>query len=310
MPHEIAAAIKDEMGLPERGAACAITSRAREEWCLDHWGVKWNASDFSALSSGAHHEEFCFATPWSCPEPIFEALAERFPGIAGVIFGLYEGYDFGLVGSISNGCFSASDTLAYPKLVAVTDSYLVGRLPQNTSAPLLPGELALPITSREDADQLIRNAWSRLRSNLPTDCVRYTEFMTDLHGYIEWKMRRAPDQLLESFVPDAGNRPTLFDGMFRTTVDLNLMTVLYKHLCFWHVNFSDQSAEDGWHSDIAQFVAAQPENQLREWAFDATFRGVRPESTDDPGALRQCLTQYAIQLRRQVIEHIQGAAHI
>ena len=46
------------------------------DWCCDKWGTKWNACD-------EHWEgnDLQFSTAWSMPEPVFEKLAELFPGV-------------------------------------------------------------------------------------------------------------------------------------------------------------------------------------------------------------------------------------
>jgi hypothetical protein len=138
MPDEIAATLDDRTDLVTQTAIQATGYRDWYDWSLDHWGVKWNASAFRALSSGAGHEEFYFETAWSCPEPIFHALAQRFPTLAGTIFALDEFWNFGFVGSISAGCFSGSETNACHKLGALTDSSMLDRLRRDPSTlPLL-----------------------------------------------------------------------------------------------------------------------------------------------------------------------------
>jgi hypothetical protein len=47
-------------------------------WAHDNWGTKWNACDAQFSPNDPEHV-LCFETAWSAPEPIFEALAERFP---------------------------------------------------------------------------------------------------------------------------------------------------------------------------------------------------------------------------------------
>ena len=45
------------------------------EWHCNNWGCKWNCSDASLEEIADNHIEYWFTTPWSCPEPIFQALA-------------------------------------------------------------------------------------------------------------------------------------------------------------------------------------------------------------------------------------------
>lgn len=44
------------------------------EWCIEHWGTKWNAYDI-----GFDYEEVLFCTAWSTPNPIWAELSKRFP---------------------------------------------------------------------------------------------------------------------------------------------------------------------------------------------------------------------------------------
>lgn len=307
MPSEIEETLWDETDVTKQAAAQATGYDDWYEWSLDHWGVRQNASDFRPLLSCAGYEEFYFHTPWSYPEPIFEALAQHFPRLAGVIFGLDMSCHSGFVGSINAGRFSGLDTDASPKLVALTSTFIGARPQRSAQAPQLFDDPPLPVTCGEDAVRLVNTAWCRLRSTLPAEQAGYTDFMTDLLGYRRWKLSGASEELLDQFVPDVRNRSFLTsDGRFRTATDQSLMSSLYDNLCVWNVDFDNQSAEDDWRRSVAYIVAHQTEDELREWIFDATFRGVRPDRTDDLGALRQCLTQYAILLRRQVFEHIQG----
>lgn len=46
------------------------------DWCLYHWGCKWNAKDFEINESGTRCR---FETPWSHPMPLVEALSRTYP---------------------------------------------------------------------------------------------------------------------------------------------------------------------------------------------------------------------------------------
>ena len=46
-------------------------------WACDNWGTKWNACDARYSTEDPEHE-IRFETAWSPPEPVFEALAQRF----------------------------------------------------------------------------------------------------------------------------------------------------------------------------------------------------------------------------------------
>ncbi len=44
------------------------------EWCIEHWGTKWNAGDI-----GFDYDSILFETAWATPLPIWEAISKRFP---------------------------------------------------------------------------------------------------------------------------------------------------------------------------------------------------------------------------------------
>lgn len=50
------------------------------DWCLQHWGVKWNASQ-STISADENQLTIQFTTPWTDPQPILEALSLQFPDL-------------------------------------------------------------------------------------------------------------------------------------------------------------------------------------------------------------------------------------
>lgn len=50
------------------------------DWCIQHWGTKWNVGDTVQLRRFARSVLFTFDTAWSPPTPIVFALSERFPG--------------------------------------------------------------------------------------------------------------------------------------------------------------------------------------------------------------------------------------
>jgi hypothetical protein len=51
------------------------------DWCCDHWGTKWNACEASIEAEYDGYVELRFDTAWSAPEPVLEALREKFPNL-------------------------------------------------------------------------------------------------------------------------------------------------------------------------------------------------------------------------------------
>ena len=56
-------------------------------WHCKFWGTKWDACDSSADSEDL---SIYFATAWSAPYPIFEALAFKYPKIPFEVTSYYE----------------------------------------------------------------------------------------------------------------------------------------------------------------------------------------------------------------------------
>lgn len=62
------------------------------EWCISHWGTKWNACAIAApegiqeIDGGKHHEWVVdFDTAWSPPVPVIAKLIEDFPKLSFVL---------------------------------------------------------------------------------------------------------------------------------------------------------------------------------------------------------------------------------
>ena len=46
-------------------------------WCINHWGTKWNASD----SMWVEDNILFFQTAWAAPHPVIAAMAAKFPDL-------------------------------------------------------------------------------------------------------------------------------------------------------------------------------------------------------------------------------------
>lgn len=47
------------------------------DWCVEHWGTKWNACD----ASWRNYDCVEFDTAWSMPEPVYRCMAKLFPDV-------------------------------------------------------------------------------------------------------------------------------------------------------------------------------------------------------------------------------------
>jgi hypothetical protein len=52
------------------------------EWCIEHWGTKWNATDVVIEDDGSSDDVvFHFSTAWSPPEPVIQELSRQHPDL-------------------------------------------------------------------------------------------------------------------------------------------------------------------------------------------------------------------------------------
>jgi hypothetical protein len=72
-----------------------------DSWSCANWGTKWNAYSFHLHEEAAGRLVYTHDTAWSFPEPIYEALAERFPSLRIYVACFDEGWNFA-----GRGCFN------------------------------------------------------------------------------------------------------------------------------------------------------------------------------------------------------------
>ena len=70
----------------EQAELAAIGYDSWYEWCLEHWGCKWNAKDARLTEDETGYCVWEFDTPWAPPIPVIEALKSRFPDLHIVAF--------------------------------------------------------------------------------------------------------------------------------------------------------------------------------------------------------------------------------
>ncbi|TGT76739.1 MULTISPECIES: hypothetical protein [unclassified Mesorhizobium] len=66
------------------------------DWSIANWGTKWNSYDFEQVSEEPF--QFTFDTAWDFPEPVFEALARRYPTLHFECVSFNEGWNFAATG--------------------------------------------------------------------------------------------------------------------------------------------------------------------------------------------------------------------
>jgi len=63
-------------------------------WCVEHWGVKWNASEIQIEEDREDRVTIHFNTPWAPPIPIFKKLGSLFPRIQFTLYYYERGQMF------------------------------------------------------------------------------------------------------------------------------------------------------------------------------------------------------------------------
>jgi hypothetical protein len=51
------------------------------EWRNRNWGTKWNTYDHEEVRETSRSISYVFQTAWGEPQPVFEALKAKFPGL-------------------------------------------------------------------------------------------------------------------------------------------------------------------------------------------------------------------------------------
>ncbi|MER9937434.1 hypothetical protein [Mesorhizobium sp. M0088] len=85
------------------------------DWSIANWGTKWNSYDFELVSEDPF--QFLFQTAWSFPEPVFVALAKRYPTLQFECLSFDEGWNFA-----ATGFFNPTDGKPDWKICDATDA--------------------------------------------------------------------------------------------------------------------------------------------------------------------------------------------
>ncbi|MFD2232867.1 hypothetical protein [Phaeospirillum tilakii] len=80
------------------------------DWCLEHWGTKWNCYAFKEVSATPDRYEFRFDTAWGFPTPIFRRLAADFPELTFECACFDALANFGALGRFGNGVCTFAET--------------------------------------------------------------------------------------------------------------------------------------------------------------------------------------------------------
>ncbi len=51
----------------------------KQDWCVEHWGCKWNRSDFQIQKQGLRGLRCSFTTPWTPPYGFLHHILKHFP---------------------------------------------------------------------------------------------------------------------------------------------------------------------------------------------------------------------------------------
>ena len=77
--------------------------QAGRDWRVEHWGTKWNASDFRVTVDAPGCYEFHFETAYGPPVPVWEKMAKMFPALEFSLSGFEPLMEFAFEGTIQGG---------------------------------------------------------------------------------------------------------------------------------------------------------------------------------------------------------------
>jgi hypothetical protein len=114
-----------------------ILPLSEEDDASEVWGTKWSAS-MGRVEGDASDSEITiwFDTPWSIPEPIFEKLADLYPGLTVKGIAFDEMWNFATAISIENGEALVEEGEASVELYR----YVYGKEPENNPLDLVKSD--------------------------------------------------------------------------------------------------------------------------------------------------------------------------
>jgi hypothetical protein len=310
MPPVIVATLEGRSAEAKQAAADATGFETWYDWCIAHWGCKWNTSNLQVITTAPDLIDIGFETAWSAPEPAFAALAVQFPLLSGRVCVIEEGMDWGLIGEFQAGSYT-------PTYVDVSTElkFLVYAWGMNGRARLNIGRvLAQPSSDeQEPGDGVLERVWAALGQTLAPEFMARLSFEVDVQRFNDWHdtrhgVKRADSEVcqLHDVMRTPLNAEFLSaEGRCRYSLDRNVMGLLAQNLTAeWGRSPDATQIESDLRRDVTDLLSHHSEGELSEWACHAMIRHKSNINFTDLASLQESFIVYARGLREQILQHL------
>jgi hypothetical protein len=323
-PPEIEALLSGTATAEQRIAAHAATGFDDWfTWRMSKWGTKLNAAHHHVIAHTGDRYDFRFDTGWSCPQPIFRALAQTFPALTGFVFAIEESDGRACVGLLAGGTFREIGLEVSPEL-----QFIVHEAPSDpgpaeaTSRSIaavaddLCGPPSLSVSGvARNPESLLHHVWRSICEAMPGGFSPRFQLRQDIQGFLEWQEGIADgywaeeDQSeLSRLVTSSSNRLFLESSKcFLTDLDCRLMGLLSEHLIVACIRDMGQAGNEAEWSRLARALAeASSEDTLLDWAPRAILRYQVHVDMHSHGALQRSFVAYAHEVLADIEIHLAG----
>jgi hypothetical protein len=311
MPAVIMATRDDRSDAAKQAALSATGFEDWYDWCVAHWGCKWNTSNLQVITAAPDLIDIAFETAWSAPEPALAALAAQFPLLSGRVCAIEEGMEWGVVGEIRAGCYSSTSVEVSMELKYLVYGWRVnGDLCLNTGLVLAEpsGDM------QEPDDGVLAQIWAELGARLAPELMARMRFEFDVERFLAWHNidhdRRGGNRearLLQNVIQTPLNLEFLSaEGRCYHALDRKLVGLLAGSLTAeWGRSPDAAQIDSDLRREVAYLLLEHSEEELSEWAAHAIFRPNTAFNLADPASLQQSFVWYAKGMREQILQHFE-----
>jgi hypothetical protein len=325
-PPEIEALLSRPVTAEQKTAARAATGFDDwYPWRMSQWGTKWNAAHHHVIVHTDDRYDFSFDTAWSCPKPIFRALAQAFPAFTGFVFAVEGGNEWACAGFLTAGTFRSIDLELSREL-----QFIVHEAPQDpdladttsrsiaAAADDLCGSPSQPLSGiAHRPESFLQHVWASFCGAMPAGFASRFQLHHDIGGFLEWQEGVADGYWTEDdhaeftgLVTNASNQAFLTSGdRFGTELDGRLMAMLARYLILGGIGAKSSSeAEWKWNALAGSLAGACDEDALLNWAPRAILRNKVHIDMHGHEALQHSFVAYAHKVLADVEAHLAGQA--
>ncbi|KMO40645.1 hypothetical protein VQ02_07335 [Methylobacterium variabile] len=281
---------------------------SRYSWSVANWGTKWNSSGLSVLRRQPGLVDFVFDTAWSCPEPIFRAVAAQYPLLKGYVLSWEHGEAWNVFGVIGDGAYFShrSDHEFLPTLFEV--SALDHELDYAAADALIENWRAISrcLSDPGSGAAVVDLATACVAAALPADVVVRLEFAANCQACLDSDAK--PDM--------PAHNGGAADLAFLSTHD-RIRAELDQELVGEFVSLLRQDVlpcpgenylASEFKSAAEQIARNSSEEELRTWAALAMFRPGVSLDMRDADSLRAGFISHAARLYEEVEAHLERRA--